>query len=315
MATTEEKQLAEVKQVVDLVLPDFNKLAKIHDAVNFEREASFAMQALKASPYLARVAAADKDSLKTAILNVAAIGLSLSPVHKLAYLLPRKGKICLDISYRGFIQLAVDCGAIQWALAEIVCAEDEFMLRGLGVEPLHKFEPFGKRGEIIGAYCVAKTHTGEFITSAMSIDEIYEIRGRSEAWKAHLVDRKKTNPWVTDANEMIKKTIIRRAYKSWPMTDSRQRMDRVIEVSSEDEIIETTAEREVNQEPVVDHSKDQILFLLNELDRTQFKFVQHLSRVFKRDIKSLDDLTEIETAQATSMLEDLVAKQKLKEAK
>ena len=61
---------------------DFKKLADIHGAVSFEQEASFAMQLLKASDYLCGVAVSNPDSLKTAILNVASIGLSLSPVYK-----------------------------------------------------------------------------------------------------------------------------------------------------------------------------------------------------------------------------------------
>ena len=313
MATTEERQLAEIKQVVELVAPDFKRLAKIHEAVNFEREASFALQALKANPYLARVAAADKDSLKTAILNVAAIGLSLSPVHKLAYLVPRKGKICLDISYRGYIQLAVDCGAIQWALAELVCEKDKFQLRGLGSEPLHEFEPFGDRGNVIGAYCAAKTHGGEFITISMSIKDIHDIRDRSEAWKAYKIDKNKTNPWVTDSSEMSKKTVIRRAYKSWPMTDSRQRMDQVIDILPDPEIVDQNNERVV--EPIANHSFSIIHDLLNQIERTEEQFVVHLGRVFKRDINLISELTEIEVIRAKSMLEDIVAKQKLKEAK
>lgn len=307
-STNIENNLAVISQVVERVEPDFNQLAKIHGAVNFEREFSFAMQILKENSYLLQIALGDKDSLKTAILNVAAIGLSLSPVHKLAYLVPRKKKICLDISYRGFIQLGVDVGAIRWATAEIVYETDAFELRGASEEPLHKRNPFAKeRGKIIGAYCVAKTHSDDYLTTCMSLDEIYKIRGRSEAWRAYERDKTKVNPWVTDEEEMIKKTVIRRAYKSWPMTDTRMRLDQAIEVGSEAEA--ETKEREVLPEEE-NHSVGIIQELLKKLGRTEEAFIGHLMRVYKRDIKSLEDLTEIETNQAIVMLEGFLANKK-----
>ena len=79
-----------LKQVVAQTQPAFDELAKIHGAVNYKREASFALQALTDNDYLASLAMGNQDSLKRAVINVAAIGLSLSPVHKLAYLVPRK---------------------------------------------------------------------------------------------------------------------------------------------------------------------------------------------------------------------------------
>ncbi len=44
----------------------------------------------------------------------------------------------------------------------------------------------------------------------MSIDEIFDIRGRSEAFK------RGNGPWKTDEGEMIRKTVVMRAYKYWP---------------------------------------------------------------------------------------------------
>ncbi len=311
--TNQERQLENIKQVVSLVEPDFNTLAQIHGAVNFKKEASFAMQILKANSYLMGIATGDMDSLKSAILNVAAIGLSLSPVQKLAYLVPRNKKVCLDISYRGYIQLGVDAGSIKWAHAEVVYEKDTFQLRGLGVEPLHEFQPFGDRGSIVGAYCVSKTHDGDYLTTIMSLPEIHAIRDRSESWKAYKRDNTKTNPWLTDEAEMLKKTVIRRAYKSWPLTDTRQRqrLDEAIDVADNNDPIDVTAEKvEVTHGDEPSSKVPLLIELLNQTGRTEEKFIKHLERVFKRSLKSLDELTETEMNHAQSFLESILKKEK-----
>lgn len=285
----------------------------IHNAVNYKKEASFALQILNANSFLMGVALGDQDSLKNAIINVAAIGLSLSPLMKLAYLIPRKNKVCLDISYLGYIDLAVSVGAIKWAQAEVVRDKDVYVYKGMGQMPLHEFDPFSDRGEVKGVYCVAKTHDGEFILTQMSNEQVWSIRDRSESYMAWVRDNSKSTPWKTDIDEMIKKTCIRRAYKSWPKssTKSDDRFERAIDVSNEVEFSET------QDVPLLADSKGEhiatIRDYLTSLNRTEEKYIAHLVRVNRRDIKSLQDLTEIEMNQAIIMLDQLVEAQKAKE--
>lgn len=308
------ERVENLNQLVGLVEPDFNRLAAIHGAVSFARESSFALQILRGNSFLTSVALGDQDSLKQAILNVAAIGLSLSPVYKLAYLVPRDGKVCLDISYLGFVQLATDVGAIKWAIAEVVHKNDKFALRGFGKEPLHEFEPFGDRGEIVGAYCVAKTHDGEFLTTQMTNAEIWSIRDRSPSWKSFEKDQKST-PWKTDTNEMIKKTVIRRAWKSWPKTDSRKRFEQAVDVTSDFDPSESV---QISGQVAPDakaESLANIRRLLVTLNRTEAAYLLHLGRTCQREIKQLEDLTSLEISQATTMLTALTANQVAKVAK
>ena len=185
-------------------------------SMNFEAEAGFAIQSLS-SEYLMKVALANKQSVIDAVTNVSAIGISLNPAKKQAYLVPRKGKVCLEISYMGLIDLAVATGAIKWAQAAVVYTDDTFELRGFDNPPHHVFSPFAvNRGAIIGVYCVVKTADNEYLTHSMPISEVYSIRDRSEAWKAD-----KATPWKTDEGEMIKKTCIKQAYKYWPRVNDR----------------------------------------------------------------------------------------------
>lgn len=184
-------------------------------SINFEREAGFAIQALNSNDYLAKIAMGNKDSLVAAINNIAAIGISLNPASKLAYLVPRDGKVCLDISYMGLMHIAQTTGAIQWGQSAIVYENDTFELNGVDKPPTHKFNPFGAdRGAIVGAYVVVKTDTGDYLTHAMPVSKIDDIKKRSATVKAG-----KRSPWDTDYEEMAKKTVIKQAAKMWPRRD------------------------------------------------------------------------------------------------
>ncbi|STS93447.1 RecT protein [Klebsiella grimontii] len=57
--------------------------------------------------------------------------MSLNPAQKLAYLVPRKGAICLDISYMGLMHIAQQSGAIKWCQSAIVRKNDQFHREGL----------------------------------------------------------------------------------------------------------------------------------------------------------------------------------------
>lgn len=190
-------------------------------SLNFEREAGFAVQALTANDYAMSMAVKNKQSVINAVTNIAAIGISLNPAKRQAYLVPRDGKICLDISYMGLMDLAMSTGSILWAQAELVCEHDAFALNGFDKPPTHQYNPFSKdRGPVVGVYVVVKTPDGDYLTDCMSKDEIDAIMNRSQSVKSG-----KSSPWKSDYGEMAKKTVVKRAYKYWPKTD---RLDKAI---------------------------------------------------------------------------------------
>jgi len=305
-----QKKLESAIELVAHTEKEFRTLSKTSGAV-FDKEQSFAIQALKNNDYLCGIAYNNKDSLRMAVLNVAAVGLTLNPVRKQAYLVPRDGKVCLDISYLGMIQLAADIGAIKWAKAEVVYEKDEFTYVGMNKEPDHKFTPFGDRGKIVGAYCVAKTHGDEYLTDIMPINEVYSIRDRSKAWIAYKT-KKKSCPWVTDEGEMIKKTVIRRAYKSWPLTDTRaQQFHKAIEITNEDhEIIDCDpAESDTTQE-VNDTLISKIKEMLVKLDRSEESTIDYLNRTLSRKIEKIEDMLPSELEGFERKLKTLLSQQK-----
>lgn len=191
----------------------------VDKSINFVREAEFALQAIMANEYTMKIAMSARQSVVNAVTNIAAIGISLNPAKKQAYLVPRDGRVCLDISYMGLLDLAIASGSIRWGQAELVHESDTFILNGVDKQPTHQRQPFkADRGPIVGVYVVVKTADGDYLTTTMAIDEVFAIRDRSSAWKAWVSKQKKC-PWVTDEGEMVKKTVIKRAYKTWPKTD------------------------------------------------------------------------------------------------
>ena len=232
------------------VQPEFAKLAQGHNAVQWEAECNYAIQQIYKNDFAVKVAQQNPVSVQNAVRNVAAIGLTLNPAHKRAYLVPRDGQICLDVSYMGLMHLAQDTGSIMWAQCKIVHANDNYANKGASVEPEHTYSAFGDRGAMIGAYCTVKTCDGDYLTHEMPIADIYAIRDRSMAWK-----KGQSGPWKTDEKEMIKKTVVKQASKYWPKVE---RLNAAIEhVNNESgEGIDFEAEREqVQYDPSVDAAK------------------------------------------------------------
>lgn len=189
--------------------------ALVDTSIHFDSEAGFALQQLAKNDFSLKTAMANRQSVVDAVVNIAAIGVSLNPAKRQAYLVPRDNRICLDISYIGLVDMAVEGGAVQWAKAELVYEADQLTLRGIDLPPEHRRDPFAKdRGEVIGVYCVAKLKNGDYLTETMSIDEVNAIRDRSASWK-----NGQKGPWKTDPGEMIKKTVLKRASKMWPKSD------------------------------------------------------------------------------------------------
>lgn len=236
-----KKPTASIVEELVKLEPHFNKQNAY--ALKFESECLFAKQQLMKQDYTLSAAQNKPEALRVAILNVAAIGISLNPALAHAYLVPRspgkddKGKakppqICLDISYRGLVKLATDSGAIKWAKAEVVYDDEPFEWVNIVSLPIHKLNPFGGKRAVggvdgmIGGYCVAQLADGSYLLDHMSAADIWQVMNTSKAGGG---------PWKTWPLEMTKKTLVKRASKSWPQSGGRERLDLAVEVLSEHE--------------------------------------------------------------------------------
>lgn len=269
----------------------FKELAEIHNIVNFEAEAQFAMQAMEKNSFLMKVAARNPKSLQNAIVNIAAIGLSLNPAMKLAYLVPRGNEVCFDPSYIGLIQLATECKSIKWAQAEVVRKRDTFIFNGLGEKPTHKMNPFEDRGEMIGVYVVAKTLDGEYLCSMMPISEINMIRDKTQAYQSYKAGKAKQCPWVDYYDEMAKKTVIKRASKTWPKTDQTYRLDQAIELDNQVNKVDLSGSGDAIATTAKSQEHDTIKSLLATLGKSEEAFLGYAKTKLGDDsLNSIEDM-------------------------
>lgn len=202
------------------------------------KEVSFALQIINKSKQLS---GATMESKQAAVLNIAQCGLTLNPVMKLAYLVPRWSpqgtQCCLEPSYQGLVKLLTDTGSVVAINAQLVYADDEFEVNAADFNnPItHKPKPFSKdRGDIVGVYAIAQLPNGTFQAETMSIDDVYEIRERSESYKAFKAGKIKSCVWTTDEGEMTRKTICRRIVKYLPKTDKFKKAAIAISLDEQD---------------------------------------------------------------------------------
>lgn len=206
----------------------FNQVSVFSESTQnaFKREAGFAMQIIAGNNFLEKVAINNRQSLVDAVINIGAIGISLNPAEKEAYLVPRNGQVCLDISYVGLMRLATDTGQVEWVQADLVYEADHFRMVGLDKQPEHHFNAFDKsRGEPVGVYATAKLASGDYLTETMTAEEINAIRDKSQGHIAFISGKARSSIWNDHWGEMAKKTVVKRASKYWPKSE---RLDQAI---------------------------------------------------------------------------------------
>jgi recombination protein RecT len=116
------------------------------------------------------------------------------------------------------MKLARQSGEVKWIEAHVVHKNDVFEEeRGLNPVLIHR-PARGDAGPPTHAYCVWKLADGEKKFEVMTAEQILAIKARSSS-KNKQGDV--VGPWVSDAEEMWRKTVVRRASKYMPRsTDS-----------------------------------------------------------------------------------------------
>lgn len=205
-----------------------------------KKEISFAVQAINKSAQLQKCT---NESRLQAVLNISNIGLTLNPASKEAYLIPRWNNLSksmeavLEPGYVGLVKLLTNAGSVKSILCQLVYESDTFTVDlANNVQPvIHRPElSRSKQGHLKGAYALATLADGTRQVEYMSVEEINEIRERSETYKAFTEGKIKSCTWISDYGEMARKTVIKRIYKYLPRTERMQQIDKAIEIDNTD---------------------------------------------------------------------------------
>lgn len=250
-------KLAVIKDQMELVRPDFDQLNLT--GLSFNKELEFAVQILEKNTYLQ---GANVASIQNSIKNIALSGLSLSPVMKQCYLIPRKERgqlMCLaEPSYIGLIKILTDTGSVVSISATIVYEKEIESIQiqeGAGGYATHTHY-FGKDspGEPMACYTIALLPNGTKHVGLIRPFQWEEIMKRSESVKSYYAKQSKGEyaaipTWLSDKAEMIRKTAIKNHYKYLPKTERAEQIGHVIDLDNQANGIDFEKEQKQKAKP------------------------------------------------------------------
>lgn len=149
-----------------------------------------------------KLAACTQESFMRCMLACSAMGIE--PDGRLAHLIPYGNECTLIIDYKGLVALARRSGTVANIHADVVCDNDEFEY-DCGEITRHKINFRKPRGNVFAVYVQVVFKDGTKQCEVLSREDVEAVRKRSRAAG--------NGPWVTDWNEMAKKTAFRRLSK------------------------------------------------------------------------------------------------------
>lgn len=166
------------------------------------------------------------ESIARSVMQASELGLEIGGLLGEAYLVPYKnnknGKWIKEAQcitgYRGLLKLARNSGLLVSLCANIVYANDEFEADLATATVSHRVRASmftGDRGELVGVYAFAVLKDGGKQLEVMSKGQVDLVRARSKA--------SGSGPWVTDYEQMTRKTVIRRISNYLPLSPELQR--------------------------------------------------------------------------------------------
>lgn len=213
-----------IRNAIALMAPEFKAALPAH--VTPEKFVRVTMTAINSNPDLRQ---ADRASLFGSVTKLAQDGLLPDGREAALVIFNTKDrasggwvkKVQAMPMVAGLLKMMRQSGDVAWVDAQIVRSNDKFQYRP-GIDEMPVFKPnwFGDRGDVIGAYAIAKLKSGEIVPpEIMNRKQIEEVRNVSRS--------KDKGPWVDWYDQMALKTVLRRYLKRLPTsTDVIDRIER-----------------------------------------------------------------------------------------
>lgn len=205
------KEISKDKTIQGLLANYKNQIAlALPKHMNADRMARIALTVIRKNKKLEEC---NPISLFGAIIQASQVGLEIG-IH--AHLVPfynnktKQYEVQMIPDYRGLMHLARNSGDISSISANVVYDADKFDYQFGTGSFLHHKPARGDKGEVMGAYAIAKYKDGDNQFDYMTVEEIAKIRDRSKA--------KDSGPWITDYDAMAMKTVVRRLCKYLPVS-------------------------------------------------------------------------------------------------
>ena len=201
----------DIKEQMALALPKH---------VTAERLARIALTEVRKNPKLMNC---DQVSFMGAIMQCCQLGLEPGGALGHAYLIPFENRAkgiteCqFIVGYRGMIDLARRSGQIVSLSARVVHLGDQFRFC-YGLDETIEHVPGPDAGQMTHVYAVAKLKDGGQQFEVMTRADVEEVRNGSHGYKAAVKYGKKDHPWMTNFDEMARKTVARRLFKWLPVS-------------------------------------------------------------------------------------------------
>jgi recombination protein RecT len=272
------------------------------EAINPEKaksELGFAMQLFQNSSELQKC---DPQSILNAVVNVARTSITLNPVMRLAYLVPRNKKCVLEFSYMGLVALLRDNGCIKSISAHIVYEDEQFEYDVAENKIYHKptfakTEAEHNKREIIGCYSRATLPNGENVFEFMPMWEIEKVKRNS------LGSDSKYSAWQTWRDEMIKKSVIKRHFKMLISGNPSEALTTAISIEQENNPLANSFDKKP--------SKKSILTAFDDVQEQstpteQIEFVTEPNSSVNTDTMSDDEIELLMQQESAKMSDDVV---------
>ncbi len=152
------------------------------------------------------------ESFSLALLTATQLGLEINGYH--AHVVPFGQECQLIIDYKGLVKLAYKVPNILSIHAAAIYRDDDFDYGfGTGLNHFLKHHPaIDDRGDLIGAYAMAKLEKGEDVFVVMMKEDIEKRRNVSKS-------SSQDSPWIKWKPEMYMKTAIKALAKLIPLGD------------------------------------------------------------------------------------------------